>query len=489
MKIWLPLVVVGLAGCGGSDSFRCVTSDQCSLSSQMGTCVQGPQVCALVDSSCASGYRYDNSAGRDLAGKCVDLAMPDLGADFAKPPASDMTVVGPDFSGIDMTVIPTDMGTVISSGTFMNGASINEKTAGPAQIIPGHFNADANLDLLVVRYIPYQSPTVELRLGTGNGTFAAGNVVWTGSDTTLTSSAYAVDADVNGDGKTDLIINAKGTVVSLISNGNGTFTTATWTTPGMGFTPGSAHFAAGDLNNDKKADLVTTYIGDVYVFTGDGAGQFTQSAHVANVASSVLNPHIYDINNDTKPDVAVSSSSLIAFMLGANDGTLGSKNTISAAAANSIVGDFAFGNFNGDANLDFLAEEISTSTGSFVYVSLIPGTNTGFGSVGTPVAIAKAVGALTTGDLDGNGVLDAVFVSSDATGTNGQGLYVLLNSNMGLGMPLKYATGFLADATNSASQVSVRVSQFNADLIPDLVACGNSGGPNGNGDAWFYAGQ
>ncbi len=480
----LSCLVLLLAGCPESNgNVTCTSDTQCVLPGQMGICVGG--FCALPDSTCDSGYRFDKTAG-GYANMCASF-----GSDLAT--TNDLSIVdlafaGPDFSGDDFSTRPNDMGSVISSGTFAPGKSIGEKT-GPNQVFAADYNGDNKLDLLILRVLPNQASTVLLRLGAGDGSFAAGNVVWTGADSSAAASAYAVQADVDGDGTPDLIVNERGAVTSLIwSSAGAAFNKVAWTTPGTGFTPGSAHFAAGDLDGDKKADLVTVYGGDVYSFVGDGTGQFTQKTHAASVATQVYHPHIFDVTGDGKPDAVFATPSAIVWLPGAGDGTLGSMGSVAAAAANSTVGDFAFGNFNGDTHLDLLVEQIGPS--SITSLALVPGTGSGtFGSLGTPVVVAKTIGALATGDLDGNGVLDAVLISSDATATNGQGLYVLLNSNAGLGSPSKYGTGFVQDTTNSGSLVDVTVGRFNADLIPDLIASGSRGGTSGNGDVWFYAGQ
>ena len=184
----------------------------------------------------------------------------------------------------------------------------------------------------------------------------------------------------------------------------------------------------------------------------------------------------------------VASGSLLIYFPGDGAGNLGAKNSISAAVANSTVGYYAVGEFNGDTNPDILVAQVSTSVGSFFSLALLPGTGVGtYGPLGSPKAVAKSVGAMTTADLDGNGVLDAVMISTDTSGTMNQGLYVSLNSNQGLGNPTKYGINVTADSTVGA--VSAAVGDFNGDLIPDVVACGNAGGSAGNGHVLLYAGQ
>ena len=71
MGKWLVVAVVSalIPGCKfGSSAFTCKEDSQCAGG---GTCVDKPNgMCALSDSTCTSGYRYDNSAG-DHSGQCT----------------------------------------------------------------------------------------------------------------------------------------------------------------------------------------------------------------------------------------------------------------------------------------------------------------------------------------------------------------------------------------------------------------------------------
>jgi hypothetical protein len=64
----LVLAVV-LCGCGNVAPFPCSFDTDCVVSGVMGTCAD-TGFCAFGDTSCASGLRYDQSAG-DLSGTCV----------------------------------------------------------------------------------------------------------------------------------------------------------------------------------------------------------------------------------------------------------------------------------------------------------------------------------------------------------------------------------------------------------------------------------
>jgi hypothetical protein len=122
------------------------------------------------------------------------------------------------------------------------------------------------------------------------------------------SSPYSVAiGDVNGDGRSDLVVanQSSNTVSVLLGNGAGGFGAKT------DFATGSAptSVAIGDLNGDGRSDLaVANYVsGTVSVLLGNGAGGFGAKTDFATGA----NPYsvaIGDVNGDGRSDLAVANS-------------------------------------------------------------------------------------------------------------------------------------------------------------------------------------
>jgi hypothetical protein len=112
----LILSIVVVAGCTNSTPhIKCTDSEQCSLPGRPGVCLDGS--CAVADSGCPSGYRYDAAAG--ASGECVpptvdppdmaamehDMATADLAtADMTEPP--DMAQPVPDLAGFTCATMP-----------------------------------------------------------------------------------------------------------------------------------------------------------------------------------------------------------------------------------------------------------------------------------------------------------------------------------------------------------------------------------------------
>jgi hypothetical protein len=125
-----------------------------------------------------------------------------------------------------------------------------------------------------------------------------------------------VTADINNDGKADLIaITSGSSVVVLLGMGNGHFATPYWVAYSNDIVE---TLAVADVNGDGKLDVVTGNaideqvaapgpVADVSVLLGDGMGNFTSDQ--TYWASSVTGPAsiaVSDVNGDGRPDIILS---------------------------------------------------------------------------------------------------------------------------------------------------------------------------------------
>jgi hypothetical protein len=179
---------------------------------------------------------------------------------------------------------------------------------GETWLALGDFNGDGKLDAAATG-----SAGVAILLGKGDGTF--GSPIFSGSN----SFSYVTTADLNSDGRTDLITEfnsgggAGGATVSaqvLLGNGDGTFQslTAFEIEHNVFFGFGST-MATADLTGDGKLDLI---VGDtshhLEVFPGKGDGTFGSVINFP-LTQTYVNPVVADFNLDGKPDVAVGTNS------------------------------------------------------------------------------------------------------------------------------------------------------------------------------------
>ena len=80
MKWAVLAFALGVAACNSTATFDCTSSAQCRNGAMVGTC-EPTGFCSFADTACASGLRYDPSAGDGLGGQCVPTPPVDSDGD------------------------------------------------------------------------------------------------------------------------------------------------------------------------------------------------------------------------------------------------------------------------------------------------------------------------------------------------------------------------------------------------------------------------
>ena len=299
--------------------------------------------------------------------------------DFNKDGKLDVAV-GNIFGG------PSQAGTV--SVLFGNGdgtaqAAVNYNVGTPQGLVAADLNSDGNLDLVTAST---NSDKASVLLGNANGTFNAAVAYTVG-----THPAGVAVADYNNDGKLDMVTaNFDGFSLSiLLGNGDGTFQAATnlTTSPSMN-RPGP--LTAADLNADGKMDLVVPSAGEqlVGVLLGNGNGTF-QSPVTYPTTADVYFPQTADFNDDGKLDVAltnVSGPASVSVLRGNGDGTL--QAPLSFPTQNSVWGLLAT-----DLNKDGKPDLITTNQ-TIGRINVLLNSPSARGTNFTAVATLPASGVL-----------------------------------------------------------------------------------------------
>ena len=183
-------------------------------------------------------------------------------------------------------------------------------------------NGDGKPDMLVANECASSSNcndgVVGVLLGNGDGTFQAAVSYDSGGRDALSIAV----ADVNGDGKPDLLVAnlcvsnsncSNGTVGVLLGNGDGTFQAAV----SYGSGGATANFIeVADVNGDGKPDLLVANLcvsssncpdGEVGVLLGNGDGTFQAAVSYGSGGYGAYSIAVADVNGDGKLDLLVAN--------------------------------------------------------------------------------------------------------------------------------------------------------------------------------------
>ncbi len=177
-------------------------------------------------------------------------------------------------------------------------------------------------------------------------------------------------ADVNGDGRPDLVAANQydGTVSVLLGNGDGSFQPR----PALAVGYGPRSVAVADVNGDGKPDLVVANYGDntVSVLLGNGNGSF-QPQPTVPVGAGPSAVVAADVNGDGRPDLVVADygDAAVDVLLGNGDGTFGPEQTFPTGPGPRAV---QVADVNGDGEADLIVADYGDAA-----VSLLVGSGDG----------------------------------------------------------------------------------------------------------------
>jgi hypothetical protein len=203
-------------------------------------------------------------------------------------------------AGFVATYFGNGDGTVIAGGHYSAGPS-------PWAVAAADLNGDGHVDIVVGsdNSANFNNPnTLYVLLNKGNGTFSNDGTYQTGAE-----SIGVTIADLNHDGKPDIVVSSafNQAIAVLLGNGDGTFQNKVYySTKDFGAAPQASVVA--DFNHDGYADIaVTLYDGGVVLFYGNGDGTFQRGQAASNDPSSGGEAiAMGDFNGDGYMDIATS---------------------------------------------------------------------------------------------------------------------------------------------------------------------------------------
>ena len=342
-------------------------------------------------------------------------------------------------------------------GTFQppNTTGLNTSGAVPYAIATGDFNGDGKQDLAL--WATTSSGTeLLIYLGNGSGGFSpAGTYAAPNSGTNSPTTASLVVADVNGDGKPDIVgLTPTNGVYVFPGNGDGTFGPGVNYSAGYTTNPGVA-IAVGDLNGNGKPDLAVSINNGMSVLPNTGGGAFGTATYYdtgVNTAYAMSGIAIADLNHDGRPDViAANSAGAYAFL---NKGH--GKFSAVATGANARGGEvLAVGDINGDGAPDLV---VANGLGH-VFSYLGTGKGTFVAGPGYPITMWQQTSRnLILADFNKDGALDLLYTQSDDWAT----------VSLGRGDGSFQAGAFTQWAEQNAGH-NVVTADFNGDGVPDVA--------------------
>ncbi|CAF4638336.1 unnamed protein product [Rotaria sp. Silwood1] len=261
-----------------------------------------------------------------------------------------------------------DVGVLLGNG---DGTFAAQKTYGllalsaPASVTTADVDDDGDLDIIVANT---GTNNIGILRNNPTGTFPANQGPRVGF---LAGSAPAsvTTADVDGDGDLDIIVANTGTndIGILINNPTGTFPANQG--PRVGFFAGSApaSVTTADVNGDGKADIIVAYknTNNVGVLLNSGTGTFPAApvtyGLLANSAPTSVKTA--DANGDGKLDIIVANSGTNNFgvILGNGDGTFAATQLTYATGTGTVPVSVVAGDIDRDGDNDVLVADSGTN--------------------------------------------------------------------------------------------------------------------------------
>jgi len=389
---------------------------------------------------------------------------------------------------------------VMAPGTTLFLPVVTYDTGGSqaSMVVLADVNGDGKPDLIVLNCGNCYGPpsitnigSIGVMLGNGDGTFQPAVTYGAGTS----SPRFVAVADVNGDGKLDLVVANRcidngclieAVVAVLLGKGDGTFQAAITYNSGGLFT---SSVAVGDVNGDGKPDLVVgndcadpNCDGSVGVLLGKGDGTFLPVVTYPSGGFEADAVALADVNGDGKLDALVRTNvpvcnggtcyypSAAGVLLGNGDGTFQQAVTYlsggySSQPSSSLL---TVADVNRDGKPDLIVENSTYGNSADGAVGVLLGNGDGtFQKVATYNSRAGGYGtSVAVADVDGDSKLDVVATDQCASANcnNNKGLVAV---QLGGGHGTFHATqtydsgGFLTN--------SVAIADLNGDGRPDLV--------------------
>ena len=401
----------------------------------------------------------------------MDLAVADFNLD------GNLDIVqGGGGSGVGLSLMLGTPNGVFKAPTFID---LWVWGNGPVNFVRAlDINADGKPDIVCGN-----SKGVVVLLGLGTGKFKAA-VTYSTSPTSYPVVGWL--ADLNGDGKLDIVTsNNDGTMSVLLGKTGGKFGTATVFASGTGAYPSG--FVLGDFTGDGKTDIVVADFqsANLELLKGNGDGTFQSPVMLS---SPVRPDSIFagDFNKDGKLDLAIASNDYygsLAILFGNGNGTFTTGNVYewfdsstcydSPSSCNHFPISAVVVDLNGDNNLDIAIAPRNpwyVTCGGYrcaeQYLGAVVFVGKGDGTFAQQSGWLAGVSPwwVAAGDFNRDGMADLAFVNTD-TNYGSRSVTILQNATQPLSVsPASFAFPGIRNVGTSISQTVILTNNQSVKL-------------------------
>lgn len=259
--------------------------------------------------------------------------------------------------------------------------------------------------------------------------------------------------DLDGDGRTDLVLALYAGVEVFLQRNGGLVRTA------LVELAEAEQVALVDLDGDADLDLVVDRRISVDTLANTGTGSFGPAARVGGFGHREI--EIGDVTGDGRVDIVGISGALVQVSARRADGTFADP---ASYTLNDTAWGLAVGDFNGDGRKDVAASHGVSGASAMVQVLL----QTSAGTLGQPSSLDafSIPGALAAADMNLDGRTDLVTLHEGAGGVFTQGP----DGNLGA------EEVFLALTASYYPPTALAVGDVSGDGFPDVVIADRANG-------------
>ncbi len=340
-------------------------------------------------------------------------------------------------------------------------------------------NNDNNIELIFINNNQEDGVNNEIFTNDGSGNFSISSSFY------LNTNLHTITfSDLDNDN--DLDITEAKTATFYINDGNGNFYESKGVSEGT--------LALGDVDGDNDLDILVSGLNTSYLFSGltpnlsedtlitaiylnNGNGGYTPTIGLPFEGVITSKAKFFDIDGDNDLDLFIigkNANNIKVSQLYNNDGN--GNYTLNTSSFDGVTGDFDFGDYDGDNDLDILiigTNNISNLSGT-MYANDGNGSYTNMGDLNL---LQLYDGAVKFGDLDGDNDLDLYMGGYVSIGLT-PGI-IFMNDGSGNFSP--------SDTLNGAYKGDATFADIDGDNDLDLLTSGRYGGSilyknDGNGN-------